>query len=368
MSLIVLSQREARGGLSGHLAFGAWNEAEEVLVSAGAAELIRLNQSYTMPTIRARRWAGRAVRKVAGQSINLPALRSRLDRSEIEGAHVLFVAYRPSDFSVLERLSELRRHAATISMWLPEVWPSTLRNERLSYEGLDMLDHIFVGVEEAVEPFRVAAPSAKVHRVPPATDVFVFGARTFDHERGIDVLGIGRRDPNQHAAILDWADRNDKLYVYDTVAGPAADWMEHRHNLANWYRHSKVALCNYAKHDMPNLTSGSRVVPGRLFEGMAAGAILVGMAPSESDQRRLLGLPVVESTDQCDVTALLEKYESNDVSRDMRVRNAVMACRDHDWAHRWRTILGEIGLTQPSGICERIERLGHRAEELEAQL
>lgn len=364
LTLILLSQQEALGGLSSYLAYGAWNEAEDVLVTSAGAELVLVDPNPNTTAVKARRLTGRAVRRIAGQSVMLPTLKS--SPRDVRGANVIFLAYGPWDLPVLERIKELRRHADSVSLWMPEVWPRLLRDERLKFEGYDMLDHIFVGVEEAVEPFRAIAPSATIRYVPPATDVVLFGAHDLDRPRGIDVLGIGRRDTEQHSTIMDWAERNGKLYLYDTLHGSAASWREHRENLASWYRHSKVAMCNYAKHDETPLVEDLRVIPSRLFEGLAAGAVLVGMSPSERDQRDLLGMSVVESTDDYEVTALLDKYGSETDARDLRYRNAAMACRGHDWAHRWRTILHEIGLPEPVGVTERIHSLAARADEIEA--
>lgn len=368
MSLTVLSQRGTRGGLASQLAYGAWNEAEDVLTGVGGAELALLDQHGKKPQIRVRRIAGRAARRLGGRSVMLPALHSGLSTHDPEGDHVIFVAHGPWDLTLLERLRDVRRQASTISVWMPEVWPTDLADPRLAYESYSMIDHLFVGVEEAVDPFKTIAPSLKVTWVPLATDVAIFGAAKIDISRGIDVIGVGRRQVVQHTAILEWATRNDRLYIYDTVDGTAVDWLEHRHNLASWYKHAKIAVCNYAKHDLPELIGGLRAVPGRLFEGMAAGSILVGLAPDESVQRRLFGTTVVESTEQSSVGTVLDKYCNTDATRATRIRNAALAARSHDWSHRWRVILGEIGIPEPRALADRIELLARRADELEAQL
>ncbi len=368
MSLTVLSQRGTRGGLSSQLAYGAWHEAEDVLVSAAGAELALVNQHGKTARIRARRVGGRAVRRLAGRSVLLPAFHSGLATHDPGGDHVIFVAHGPWDLPLIERLKDLRRQASSISVWMPEVWPTDLADKRLLYESYTLLDHLFVGIPEAVEPFKAIVPDVNVRCVPLAADVVIFGTRNIDAKRGIDVLGVGRRHEPQHQAILDWADRNDKLYLYDSVSGTAVDWLDHRYNLANWYRHSKLAVCNYAKHDLPNLIGGIRSIPGRLYEGLAAGSILVGLAPSEEAQRKVLGIPVVESTEQCSLTTVLDKFSDEETTRSERIRNAAMAARGHDWAHRWRVILRDIGMPEPAGLTERIESLGRRADELEMML
>ncbi len=366
MSIVVLSQRGTSGGLADQLAFSAWHEAEDVLVSCDGASLALLNRHGKNPRVRARRVAGRAVRRVAGRTILLPAAQRGVSAGVDDADHLLFAGHGPWDVPLLERLRVLRRRAKTISLWLPEVWPTQLSDPRIRYEGYAMIDHLFLGVPETLEPFRTIAPTTEVHYVPPATDVVAFGGGAIDGRRSLAVLGIGRRHPEQHNQILDWAAKNNELYLYDTVSGKAHDWKAHRRALADWYRHANIAICNYGKHDQPNLIGGLRVLPGRFFEGMAAGAVMIGMPPSVEEQRRLLGVDIVESTETTDLVTLLDKYRDPAAARPIRIRNMALACRGHDWSHRWRVILNHIGLPIPDALDRRIDSLAEEAERLES--
>lgn len=366
MSIVVLSQRGTSGGLADQLAFSAWHESEDVLVDSGGASLALLDQHGKSPGVRARRIAGRAVRRLAGRTVLLPAAQRGVSTGVDEADHLLFVGHGPWDVPLLERLRVLRRQAETISLWLPEVWPTQLSDPRIRFEGYAMIDHLFLGVPETMEPFRAIAPTTEVHYVPPATDVVALGGGAIDGPRSIAVLGIGRRQPEQHLRILDWAATNDEFYLYDTVSGKAHDWRAHRRALADWYRHANIAICNYGKHDQPNLIGGLRVLPGRFFEGMAAGAVMIGMPPSIEEQRRLLEVDIVESTETTDLVTLLDKYLDPATARPIRIRNMALACRGHDWSHRWRAIFNHIGLPVPAGLDRRIESLAREAERLES--
>jgi hypothetical protein len=105
------------------------------------------------------------------------------------------------------------------------------------------------------------------------------------------------------------------------------------------------------------------MIPGRLFEGLAAGAGLIGIPPDPAFQRRLLGRTVVEAvpTDPDDLPDFLDDaLAGHDEHR--AAANTRLALQGHDWAHRWRALFDHLGVTVPAGIEARIERLADRAD------
>jgi hypothetical protein len=347
------------------LAYGAWNEAEDVLADAGQVHVGVLgHRSDDRPT-QVRRVMGRAARRVLGRSRLLPPTD---DMPGCDGpSHVFLVARGPWDLPLLERLRPLRSREVSVSVWMPEVWPSELEDARLHYEAYSMVDHVFVGIDEAVEPFHSIAPKAEIHTLAPATDVLRFLPGQPDLARPIAVLGIGRRNPLQHSEILAWASHNDALYLYDTVKGSAVDWHQHRDALANWYKNANIAVCNYAKHDVPAEIAGLKVLPGRLFEGLASGAVLIGMPPDEARQERVLGMTVVEPVEPSGrgLLELLDRFSDTAEARPIRLRNLALACRAHDWSHRWRSAFDAIGIKSPEGLQDRLDYLDVKAAEFE---
>lgn len=371
MNVVVLSQRGVSGGPADQLAYSAWSEAENVIVDAGGARLGLLDVHRRHPRVKMRRVVGRGLRRATGTHRVLPALSEGLlepiDLRSGDAEHLILMAHGAWDLALVERLGRLRRSAKTISVWMPEVWPSELV-DKLAYEGYGMIDHIFVGIREVVDRFAELVPNADIHCLPPAADVLTFGGANLDSKRNIAVLGIGRREPSQHRRILQWADANQELYLYDTLEGRAVSWRQHRDAVANWYRQSRMAVCNYGKHDRPREIGELRIVPGRLFEGLAAGSILIGMPPDEENQRQLVGEVVVESTEDTELETLLDNYNDADTGRPMRRRNASLAARRHDWAHRWREVFRVLDLPRPTGLDERLGLLESRAEEIDRSL
>ncbi|MGB5757028.1 MAG: hypothetical protein WBM50_08950 [Acidimicrobiales bacterium] len=358
---MLISQRIEGGGPGGHLAYGAWNEAEDVLADTSGVGIGVLDRHSHQPQIHTRRVLGRALRRVGGRSRLLPPTRGL---AAAEGHdHVFFIARGAWDLPLLERLRSLRRRSLTLSIWIPEIWPTELSDKRLVYESYSMVDHVFVGIAAAAEPFVEIAPGAQIHVLPPAVDVLRFAPADPLTPRGIAVLGIGRRDPAQHGEILDWARSRRALYIYDTVKGEAIEWAEHRQALANLYQHANVAVCNYAKHDMPTVTGGLRVLPGRLFEGLAAGTVLIGLPPDEQRQKDVVGATVVEPLDgsRNQLRELLERFSDPLEAQPIRARNLALACRGQDWGHRWKEVFEVIGLPVPFGLQNRLDDLEKKA-------
>ena len=361
----MISQRMKTGGPAGHLAYAAWYEAEDVLCGATGIQIGLVGSHSEQLPVKARRVVGRAARRALGPNQLLPPTSFGPAVSGL--GHVFFLAHGVWDLCLLEQLRSLRRSAATVSVWIPEVWPRDLQNPKIRHECYSMIDHLFVGIEEAVEPFASFAPNAEIHVLKPAADVRKFAPADPFLPRGISVLGIGRRDQNQHRQILEWANTRQALYMYDTVKGQAADWQEHRSALSGYYQHTNVAVCNFAKHDSPAIHGGLRVLPGRLFEGLASGAVLVGVPPDEARQRRVLGQTVVEPLDASGrgLACMLDRFSHPHEAEPIRIRNLALACRGHDWAHRWRSAFEAIGIPVPFGLQNRIDDLAKRADAYE---
>jgi hypothetical protein len=368
----VLSQRSAGASPADLPAFAGWHEPEDVLVATGGAELLPMTVHTGQPVMRIRRLAGRALRRIAGPRALLPpgnAVDRCFDRRRSRPVdHVVFIGHSPFDLTLLERLRVVRRRTGVLSVWLPEAWPSSFADGKLWREPFSLVDHLFVGHPAVADSFARLAPRAAVHVLPLAVDVVRFGPADPRARRPIDVLGIGRRDPVQHARLLDWAARNDRFYLYDTLVPRVRSWSEHRMAVADWYRRSSVTLCNYAKHDLPAVIGDVRTVPGRLFEGLAAGAILIGNPPDDLDQKELVGQTVVEPFEgpEGGLNPLVDAAPDDPAVVAHRCRNMALACRQHDWGHRWQAMLQTFGLPVPAELEARLRHLAQRADELDA--
>ena len=363
---LVITQRDVSRGTGRQVAYGTWAEAEDVLIDAVDCDLVHLSTPIEHPRIRLRRSLGRSLRRVRGPSAALPSLPSgRSPLQELSGRYdlAIFVPFATWDLQLIERLGPLRRIADTVVAWFFETWPTSYLDGRVSHEPFHTVDEIFVALEGAVEPLAHAI-KRPVNYLPMATDTLRFGPDDPDGERPIDLIGIGRRRPEQHEAMIRWAEDNDRFYLYDSsLIDRPRDYRLHRDNIGRWHASSRLAVCNYGKSDLPALTGGLRIIPGRLWEGLASGAGLIGLPPDEAKQREVLGREVVQAVprDSEDLPLFLEDMlvRHGPAQQAANVRQALTA---HDWAHRWRQLFLHLGLDVPAGLDDRITDLFRRAE------
>lgn len=371
--VLLVSQSQRTDGFGRQPGYVGFLEAEEILAQEAGADVALVAPGPGDTRIRIRRVGGRLLRQARGSMAPLPILNRRGGRhpsapplSQDHYDVALFVGLTPWDMPLLERMADVRRRADRIVVWMPEVWAIELERRRIQFEAFDLADTIFVGMAEAAERLDglVRCP---VHHLPLAVDARRFAAVPPDEARPIDVLGIGRREPELHQALLAWSRKANRLYLYDTISGGSVpDPGAHRENLADHYRRSSVAITNYAKWDKPDVIGAQRELPGRLWEGLASGAHLIGMPPDEELQTLLLGRPVVASlpdTPSAAVEAIHEAVIADD--GDGRRARVQIALRGHDWAHRWSTILERSGLTPPPGLTSRVEALAAQADSLD---
>ncbi len=366
MRIALVTQRSVQQGTGQFPAYGAWTEAEDVLIDCVGADLVELTLPIEDPRIRIRRQAGRTVRRLFNNDVALPPHpRARTARRPLTGLYdvIVFMAHSVWDLQLLERLGPLRQSTDCVVVWFIETWESSYSSGHIKAEPFHAVDHIFVGMDAAVEPL-ARTIGREVGYLPIASDTVRFGPEHPDNDRPIDLIGIGRRRNEQHAAMLRWAADSGRLYLYDAVKVARPNDMDaHRDTIGSWYRNSKLAVCNFAKSDEQHIVGDHRVMPGRLWEGLAAGAGLVGLPPSEISQKELFGQTVVEPVPHhpADLPVFLEE-QVNRHGPEQAAAHVRLALCGHDWAHRWASMFAELGFATPPGLEQRIGALAERAE------
>ncbi|MEL6980891.1 MAG: hypothetical protein AAFO29_00550 [Actinomycetota bacterium] len=364
--IALVTQRDVSLGTGRQVAYGTWSEAEDVLIEASDTDLVRLSMPIEHPRIRARRSLGRSWRQLRGPEGRLPGLFGPNDPSRILSGRydvAIFLAFATWDLQLLERLQALRRHADRVVVWFFETWPSSYHDGRVAHEPFHTVDDIFVALEGAVEPLAETI-GRDVTYLPMATDTLRFSPERPDSDRPVDLIGIGRRRPEQHEAMLRWAAERDRFYLYDTtIIDRPRDYRRHRDMIGHWYANSRLAVCNYGKSDQPELIGDLRIIPGRLWESLASGAGMVGLPPSQDMQRLVLGRTVVEPmpTAADDLPIFLEEMAERHGPAEAAA-NIRLALGAHDWAHRWVTLFNHLGIEPPEGLQSRMAELNRRAE------
>lgn len=356
--IVLLSQQRLRAPSARALANANHFEAEDVLHDTGCADRLFFASEDDDPVLRIRRGAGRWLRTVR-PDLTLPAIGGATVSLERDYRVAVAVVRTVWDISMLETVKQLRERVDRVVLWVFEMWPSGVV-DALRHAPFHLVDLVLIGTTEDAAEQLDAVIDPPVRFMPAGIDVETFAPRS-PLERSIDFLNIGRRDPDFHRSFLDRARRNDLYYVFDTTAGAHLDdQRSHRWLLAQHLRRTRVAMASAAKFDLEATGEAAlRAMPNRVFEAMAAGAVLVGNpAPARWRQESQVGEVVVhELPDDCEEAVdEVERLLGHDLSEE-RLRNAELAIRRHDWSDRWVHLFELIGEPPPDAIVERQERV-----------
>lgn len=273
----------------------------------------------------------------------------------------------------LATVPDWKQHCRVSACYINEVWETRLPEPYL-LELLQQFDHIFLGTHGCVAEVqrRVGRPCSYL---PLATDVVRFSPFPNPPQRSIDICNIGRRSADTHEAFIRMAQARKIAYYYDTFSAPSnsrqrtfrvANPSEHRLLLGALLQRSRYYIANRARVNEPEHTGACEEVSGRFYEGAAAGAVLLGVAPNTDSFREQFDWEdaVIPLPFHCpDVESVLAPYESDPerlslISR----RNAHHAALKHDWLHRLQHVFKIFNIKQTPGMLEREQRLARIAE------
>ena len=145
------------------------------------------------------------------------------------------------------------------------------------------------------------------------------------------------------------------------------DHVEHRLLLASLLKRTRFFIANRAWADEPVRAREADEIAARFYEGAAAGAILLGIAPESEDFQSQFGWPdavVPMPFDAAHVGDTIAGLAA-DPARCARIRreNVANTLLRHDWVYRLRAILEIAGLAAPARVAAREEELASLAAE-----
>ncbi|WP_164919634.1 glycosyltransferase [Hansschlegelia zhihuaiae] len=295
---------------------------------------------------------------------------------EVDREYELFVyiAYDINSLVELSRVKGWRERCSKAVVAIHELWSTELASNRTYLSLLDRFDHVFVLSESVAEKLQ-SHLGKPCEALPSASDTLVATPFPDLPERVIDLYSFGSRRVDLHEHLIDLVAKREIFYVYDSLSSTDSrmrNWREHRFLLADTMRRSRYFLA----FDPASLTSprssvinGESVLPGRLFEGVAGGAAIIGFAPRCREFKRHFDWPdaVIDvPADPRDFKAFLSSLDLQTDRMDrLRRTNAIQALRRHDWAYRWERILRVGGLEPHPKLEARKSRLRALADAAE---
>lgn len=306
-------------------------------------------------------------------------LTPRLGGLRLEKDYELFVAVfnDPYEVFALRSTPDWRARCRQAVCVITEAWEADLPEYLL--KSLADFDRIYLTANPVESVGRITGRPCSY--LPLGVDALALCPYPDSPKREIDVLGIGRRSAQTHAALLRLARESGLFYYYDTVrtrsVADAArqvtfsviDPAEHRFKLASMLKRCRYYLASKARANEAEAIEVDEV-SGRFFEGAAAGAIMIGDPPASGPYLSLFDWPdaVVKAPfDDPDIGERIAQLDA-DPDRCSRIRkaNMVNALRRHDCAYRLRRLLEEAGLPASQALQDREAGLRELAEQVQA--
>ena len=266
-----------------------------------------------------------------------------------------FVAWSPQSLVELSRIRNWRSRCKVAVAYIFELWSSTLDRDRPYLRLLDQFDYVFL-LHSASIPRLSTYTCAPCAALPTGVDCLIATPYPSPPERVVDIYSVGNRSAQLHRQLLELAERRGLFYLYDSLASTDSrvkDWREHRLLLANIIKRTRYfmglspAAMTEEAHKAHQV-AGEQVLPARLFEGAAGGAVILGTAPQCPEFRECFDWPdavIQVSPASSDIAAVIEELDAQP-RRIERARqtNAVRCLLQHDWVYRWERVLSTIGM------------------------
>jgi hypothetical protein len=357
--VLVLSQRLFHPLVSRCLIF----EFEDVVCDCDRVDVIAPRTSLE-PIWRWTRLCAKAERRL-GAALPIAWVRPPYTDRKYE-----LLCVHTQTLSDLLSLGSLRRWTAaahTSVCLISEVWRSRIPNDRGAVAALRAIDRLFVSCQGSAEMLSELT-GRPCSYIPPAVDVLHFCPYPDPPKRDIDIYNMGRRLAGVHDAMLTVSQQRGLTYQYDATHGdpPVDDIRRHRRELAETLKRTRFFVTYSAKINCPEETAGQEEIGYRFVEGAAAGTIMIGRAPRTPAFNEIFGWPdvVVPLSEEGNNLAELLDTVGGDAEREEQIRttNILQCLRQHDWAHRWKTILSAIDLQPLPKLESRLAEIGQRAK------
>ena len=287
--------------------------------------------------------------------------------SHVDRNYDLFLAIVQftKDLLHIQSLRGWKQRCRTSVCWLNEFWVSELHKDRYFFRLLSEFDYVVVHWAGSVAAVQERV-TGKCRYLPYGVDTILFCPVPELPTRVVDVYSIGRRSEATHRTLLGLAERGRIFYIYDTIEGTGVcDSRQHRALVANIAKRSRYFLVNPGKVDAPEETQGQIEFGNRFFEGAAAGTVMVGETPDNSQFRKVfdwddsvIHLPFGSGCIQ-GIMDTLDRDEAR--TERIRTTNVVQSLLRHDWVYRWEKILETVGLKPLPQLQHRKQRLAEMA-------
>ncbi len=311
------------------------------------------------------------VANYAGLALNQSKfLRSGCEELVVEKEYdlIFFICQHFWDLTCINDIKAWRDKCKKAVLWIDEIWAKELENHKtgLCLKLAKDFDYIFTTQSQSVNAISQLV-KRPCYSLPYAVDAVKFCPYPQVPQRHIDVYSVGRRSPMMHKSLLKLTERDNFLYLYDTLKGlEMRNYREHRTLYSNLIKRSRYFIANKAKFDSGNQIGSQQELGSRFFEGAAGGAVMIGIPPvCEAYTKHfdwtdaVIELPNV-TTNIADIITQLDAQPER--LQKIRKHNMINSLLRHDWVYRWEEILSKVGLENTPEMLIRKTYLKNLAE------
>lgn len=281
---------------------------------------------------------------------------------------LFFICQQYWDLACINSIKAWREKCRKAVLWIDEIWAKEIGNHktRLCFELAKDFDYIFTTQSSSINAISnlVQRPC---YSLPYGVDTINFCPYPQLPQRSIDIYSIGRRSPIVHKALLEVAERQNFLYLFDSLKGlEMMDYKEHRTLYSNLIKRSRYYIANKAKFDAVDQTGDQEELGSRFFEGAAGGTVMIGTPPVCEAYKTYFNWSdaVIEIPyDAANVGEIIAELDAQpDRLNRIRKDNVINSLLRHDWVYRWERILEKVGLDSTPEMLSRKAHLGKLAD------
>jgi hypothetical protein len=240
--------------------------------------------------------------------------------------------------------ASLARGAVRRSAYVLDAWKYLITKVG-ALATLQRLDPCFVAFRESCVELKKRFPSGRFEWLPFGIDTNVFDS--VPGERPIFAYWMGRRHEPLHQAMLRYCADRGLDYRYTQRSGEFSP-----SELGQMVGSCRYFLVTPPDVDHPARTGGYSPFVMRYFEGLAAGARLLGVLPRSGEYEMLLPPEVIlqVAPDGSDLAAKLEADRDNASGRSAVERARLSVRQNHSWARRAEQIFDRLNTGTPTGF------------------
>ena len=346
--------------LSDLVAYCSTYEFEDIISDSASVDIVKPSSYYEAVTSRKMyKLVWNALKSHQIAQLSAPCLTS----FPVEQEYDLFfpVLNDTYDIFALRALKNWRQKSKKAVCYIGEIWDHFIGNGNIYLlDFLKEFDHIFLSASNYVE--LVAEVTGRpCSYLSIGVDALTFSPTSLSHHRTIDVCNIGRRSPVTHEALIELSGAGNFFYYYDTFKTSSGvknsgkqqtfrvtSYKQHRFLIANILKRSRYFIANRGRINEPDQTQGKHELSSRFYEGAAAGAIMLGVAPNSdifAQDFDWQDAVINMAFDEPDIQQVIAELDAQpDRLEKIRKAGVVNSLLRHDWVYRLRTVFETVGL------------------------